>query len=147
MSRLVACSLIVLAAWMSGAGLAAADEACHHLSCTAGDCCQERVPGCKATWDEMKTKQPRYSMRCDHACTRSFDPWHAPRPECRCCPPCGDVIVKKRLYKTDGPEEVERVPKYEVAMIQAGPCECAACRRHEPDWWHPLRTLAWILPW
>lgn len=147
MRRLVACSLTVLAAWMSGAGLATADEACRQVSCTDGGCCQERVPACKATWDEIKTKQPRYSMRCDHACTRSFDPWHAPRPECRCCPPCGNVIVKKRLYKTDGPEEVERAPKYEVAMVPAGPCDCAACRGRDPDWWHPLQTLAWMLPW
>jgi hypothetical protein len=129
------------------AAIKAASCDCGHVSCTGAGGCQECVPACKATWDEKKTKKPNYSMKCEHACTRSFDPWHTPPPECRCSPPCGDVIVKKRLFKTDGPEEVERVPKYEVAMVPADPCECAACRRHEAGWWHPLRTLAWLLPW
>ena len=137
--------LILLAA--GPAAIEAAPCDCGHVSCTGAGGCSECVPACKATWDEKKTKQPRYSMTCEHACARSFDRWHAPRPECRRCPPCGDVIVKKRLYKTDGPEEVERVPKYEVAMVPADPCECTACRRHDPGWWHPLRTLAWLLPW
>jgi len=147
MRRVVRRSLIVLAAWMGGVGPATADDACRHVSCTDGDCCQGCVPACRATWDEKKTKKPKYSMKCEYACTRGFDPWHTPPPECSCSPPCGDVIVKKRLYKTDGPEQVERVPKYEVTMVPADPCECAACRRHDPDWWHPLRTLAWLLPW
>jgi len=83
-------------------------------------------PRCKASWDEAKTKQPRYAMKCEYACARARDSWHAPEPECRCSPPCGSVYVKKRLYKTEK-EKVERVPKYEVETVPATPCGCAAC--------------------
>lgn len=123
----------------------AADSCCSHPSGTGGPA---YVPACKATWDEKKSSNPWYSLKCEYACVRGFDSWHAPPPECRCSPPCGDVIVKKRLYKADGPEKVERVPKYEVQMVPAAPCGCAACRGHHGgDWLHPLRLLTACLPW
>lgn len=117
------------------------------ISCTGGPC-QACVPGCKAMWDEKKTTKPHYSLKYEYACVRGRDPWHAPAPECRCHPPCGEVIVKKRLYKTDGPEKVERVPKYDVRMVPAEPCGCADCGRdrHGPGW-DPVGWLAWMLPW
>ena len=122
----------------------------HAAGCVScmGDSCRACVPGCKATWDEKKTKKTNYSMKCELACVRGFDSWHAPPPECRCRPPCGDVIVKKRLYKADGAEKVERVPKYEVQMVPAEPCSCAACRRmHAVGGWNPFGWLAGLLPW
>jgi hypothetical protein len=146
MRRLSFTLLIVLAAGPAMTRAASCD--CGHVSCTGAGGCPECVPACKATWDEKKTKKPKYSIKCEHACTRGFDSWHAPPPECRCSPPCGDVIVKKRLYKADGEEKVERVPKYEVQMVSAEPCGCAACRRHDHSHaWDSLRSLTWLLPW
>ncbi len=86
------------------------------------------VPCCRGTWGEKKSKDPKYEIRCEYACARDRDPWHAPDSECRCHPPCGRVYVKKRLYKSDGEETVERVPTYEVEMVPADPCGCATCR-------------------
>lgn len=142
-------SFAVLLTLMIGpATAAAADGRCGHSSCTGTGGCAQCVPACKGTWDEAKTKKPKYSIKCDYACVRGFDPWHAPPPECRCGPPCGDVIVKKKLYKADGEEKADRVPKYEVAMVPAKPCECATCRGHgDSCWWHPLRLLAACVPW
>jgi hypothetical protein len=37
------------------------------------------------------------------------------------------VYVKKRLYKSDGEEKVERVPKYEVEMVPAQAPGCTGC--------------------
>jgi len=126
----------------------AATCGCGHVSCTGSGDCPECVPACTATWEEKKSTKPKYSIRCEYACTRGFDSWHAPDPECRCRPPCGDVLVKKRLYKADGPETVERVPKYDVHMVPAAPCGCDACReRDEPRWWHPVRMLTGMLAW
>jgi hypothetical protein len=108
---------------------------CRHGSCTS---CTgpDLQPRCKATWDEAKTKKPEYTMKCEYACARARDSWHAPEPECRCRPPCGTPYVKKRLYKTEQ-ETVERVPKYEVQMVCPDPCGCAACGgRH--GGWNPL---------
>lgn len=114
--------------------------------CTGG--CQECVPACSGTWDEKKTSKPVYSMKCEYACVRGRDPWHAPPPECRCHPPCGDVIVKKKFYKTDGSPTVERVPKYEVKMVPAEPCDCAAHRDAPgPCWWNPLALLPRLGAW
>ncbi|NDC54276.1 MAG: hypothetical protein EBZ74_08290 [Planctomycetia bacterium] len=142
-------SFVLLLALATAPGMIeAASCDCGHASCTGAGGCPECVPACTATWDEKKTKKPKYSLKCEYACVRGFDPWHAPPPECRCHPPCGDVIVKKRLYKADGKETVERVPKYEVRMVPAEPCGCAACRRHEAAcWWRPLATLGGLLPW
>lgn len=142
---------LILTIVMMGVGIAASvlrAADCGHVSCTDEAACPACVPACKATWDAAKSKKPKYSMKCEYACARGFDPWHAPPPECRCRPPCGDVIVKKRLYKADGPEKVERVPKYEVQMVPAEPCDCVACRgRDGTCWWHPLRLVAGWLSW
>ena len=151
MRRLTVFLLAGLTAGLSGFTTLASDPDCGHaagcVSCT-GDSCRGCVPGCKATWDEATTKKPQYSLKCEYACVRGRDSWHAPPPECRCRPPCGDVIVKKRLYKADGPEKKERVPKYEVQMVPAEPCGCAACRRHHTArGWDPVGWLASMLPW
>ena len=112
---------------------------CRHGSCTS---CTgpELRPRCTATWDEAKTKKPEYAMKSEYACARARDSWHAPDSECRCSPPGGAVYVKKRLYKTEGAEKVERVPKYEVQTVPAGPCGCAACGGSQRGW-DPLGLL------
>ena len=106
MRRLSFTLLIALAAGPAMTRAASCD--CGHVSCTGAGGCPECVPACKATWDEKTTNKPKYSITCEHACTRGFDSWHAPPPECRCSPPCGDVIVRKRLYKADGEEKMTR---------------------------------------
>ena len=143
--------LACLTMGLSGLTIPASEPACGPaagcVSCT-GESCRACVPGCKATWDEKKTKKTNYSMKCEYACVRGFDSWHAPAPMCRCKPPCADVIVKKKLYKADGAEKVERVPKYEVQMVPAEPCGCTACRRHHGAWgWDPIGWFASMLPW
>lgn len=113
-----------------------ATECTGHRNCTDVGC-QACVPACRATWDEAKTKKPAYSMTCEYACARGRDSWHAAEPECRCTPPCGHIYVKKRFYKTDGRETVEKVPKYDVKMVPA-PRDCTAgggC------WWNPFALL------
>lgn len=144
--RRLAHSVFLILVLMSPSSLTTAAECCcNQPSCAGGPAC---APACKATWDEKKSSKPKYSLKCEHACVRGFDSWHAPPPECRCNPPCGDVVVKKRLYKADGPEKVERVPKYEVRIVPAEACDCSACRAHRAaDWLHPLRLLAACLPW
>lgn len=62
--------------------------------------------------------------------------------ECRCSPPCGNVYVKKKLYKADGEEKVEKVPTYEVKMVPAEPCTCARCAG--VCWWNPLSVLHYL---
>jgi hypothetical protein len=113
----------------------AADLAEVYPGCTGPAACTSCAPACKATWDEKKSSKSKYSMKCEYACARDRDSWHAPPPECRPGPPCGAVYVKKRLYKVDGPEQVEKVPKYEVQMVPAEPCHCAACRGSGPLCW------------
>lgn len=108
--------------------------------CTGG--CRECVPVCRGSWEEKGSAKPQYSMKCEYAGTRAADAWHAPTPECRCHPPCGEVIVKKRIYKTDGPEQVERVPTYEVRMMPVEPCDSCTCGGdRQPCWWNPFALL------
>ncbi|MFM9058120.1 MAG: hypothetical protein ACKOSQ_03150 [Planctomycetaceae bacterium] len=127
------------------AGLVAArasDIAEVYPGCTGPRPCAACVPACKATWEEKKSSKPVYSMKCEYACARGRDSWHAPPPECRCRPPCGTPYVKKRLYKADGCEKVEREPKYEVVMVPAAPCDCPACRGCGPlGWLNPFRLF------
>lgn len=115
-----------------------AGDGCTHPGCTGGERC---VAGCRATWQEKKTTEPEYSLRCEYACARAWDPWHAPSPDCRCTPPAGAPYVKKRLYKTVGRERVERTPKYEVCVTPAEGCGCAACTRKPLCWWDPFGVL------
>ena len=139
---------LCLAAWLAlPLGVVGGDD--HHgcTNCTGITACQTCVPACTGTWDEKKSSKPTYSMKCEYACARGRDAWHAPPPECRCHPPCGTVIVKKKAYKTPGSEKVERVPNYEVKMVAAHPCDCSDCRGDEPlCWWNPLtlfRHASW----
>lgn len=136
------------------AGLLAAAivEQAAMAGCTGG--CGECVPACRGTWGEKKSSKPVYSMKCELACVRGGDSWHAPPPECRCHPPCGDVIVKKRFYKADGPEQVEWVPKYEVAMVPVEPprercdhCAATAGRSTQQGWWSPFDFLHRCAAW
>jgi hypothetical protein len=135
--------IVFLAAMIPGN---AADCGCGHVSCSGSASCPVCVPACKATWGEAKTRKPRYSMEFEYACVRDRAPWRSPPTECRCSPPCGKVIVKKRLYKADGTEGVERVPKYEVEMVPVEPCHCSSCTGRSPlCWWNPAHWIAALL--
>ena len=104
-------------------------------------------PACTATWHEEKTTKPAYSMKCEYACARARDSWHAPPPECRCCPPAGAAYVKKRLYKSEGKTRVERVPKYESTTAGAGDgCVCTGCTGDGPAVVVPPFPVAEALP-
>lgn len=133
----------VLALVAAVASVCGADGPGDHGSCVtctgSGPCCE---PRCKAEWGEAKTKKPTFSIKCEYACARGRDSWHAPDPDCRCRPPCGEIYVKKRLYKTEGEEKIERVPKYEVEMVAAEPCGCRSCRGCGSAWWNPLEWPA-----
>jgi len=143
--------IAALAAGLLAGGLTArALAGC--TGCTGG--CRECVPACRGSWDQKKSSKPVYSMTCEYACARSRDPWHSLPPECRCRPPCGTVIVKKRFFKSEGPERVERVPKYEVAMVPVDP-PCAARGHDSPScdrsaaggWWRPFDFLSRCAAW
>lgn len=110
--------------------------------CADPAACAACVPACKATWAEVKTKQPAYSMKCEYACARGYDCWCAKEPDCRCSPPCGQVIVKKRIYKAEDEEKVEKVPEYEVVSAPAEPCSCARCRG--VCFWNPFSVLHYL---
>jgi hypothetical protein len=135
----------VIALGLAGAGLA--DHGC--TSCTDAGPCARCVPACSGTWDDKKSPgKPTYSMKCEYACVRGREPWHVPPPECRCHPPCGDIIVKKKVFKVPGPEKEERVPKYEVRMVPEPPCDCDhGCRHEGLCWWNPLTVFARLKPW
>ncbi len=141
-------SFMLLAALGLTACLAAshaADCACGQrrcTTCTDQAACQPCVPTCKSSWDEVKTKEPKYSMKREYACARAAECFCTGPAECRCSPPCGDVFIKKKLYKADGEEKVEKVPKYEVKMVPAEPCDCAACSG--VCWWNPLSVLHYL---
>lgn len=129
---------VVIAAGLGGALHAVAAGP----SCTGGGTACE--PRCRATWGDKKKKDTDYEIRCEYACARGRDPWHAPEPECRCRPPCGRVYVKKRFYKSEGKETVERVPEYEVEMVSPQPCGCGACAGGGQRAWDPLGILAFL---
>ena len=120
-------------------------------SASAADCgcaggrrgdCEASVPACRSTWDEKKTRKPSYSLKCEYACGRAAESW-CRGGDCRCSPPCGSVYVKKKLYKQPGEEKVEKVPKYEVEMVPAEPCDCPRCCG--VCWWNPLSVLHYLL--
>jgi hypothetical protein len=113
------------------------------LNCTDPAVCASCGPACKATWDEVKTRKPAYSIKCEYASARDYDCWCAEEPECRCSPPCGKVIVKKRFYKAEGEEKVEKVPNYEVVSAPTEPCDCARCQG--VCFWNPLAVLHYLL--
>jgi hypothetical protein len=124
----------------------AADCACgrrHCANCTDPTACEPCVPACTSSWDEAKTKKPKYTMQCDYACARAAECFCTGSAECRCSPPCGTVYVKKKLYKADGEEKVEKVPQYEVRMVPAEPCDCARCAG--VCWWNPLSVLHYLV--
>lgn len=124
------------------AGLTAGD---HGHSCTGGtDGCE---PRCRGTWHDEKKKEPAYDIRCEYACARGRDSWHAPDPECRCRPPCGQVYVKKRLYKSEGEERVERVPRYDVIIVPVERCGCVGCRGGGSGCWDPFGILSFLQRW
>lgn len=145
--RLLVCLLACLG--VSGvaclATVQAGDPACGRhegAACTAAGAGGPCEPACKASWDEKKTKKTAYEIRCEYACARGRDGWHAPDPECRCRPPCGRVYVKKRLYTSEGKETVERVPKYEVETVPAHPVGCTGGCGDRPSAWDPLGLMS-----
>lgn len=139
MRRIALAGLMGLALAMGLEYGRAGDHGCCGPSCTDTGVRHRCMPACVATWEEQKSKDTDYTMKCEYACARARESWHAPEPECRCSPPCGTIYVKKRLYKEPGEEKVERVPKYDVCMI-AEPC--SRCGGHdEICWWNPLRLL------
>ena len=145
-NHLLASALLATLAAAAVAAVATSRARAGCAGCTGG--CQECVPVCSGIWDEKKSSKPVYSMKCEHACVRGRDAWHAPPPECRCHPPCGEVIVKKKFYKTDGPEKVERVPKYEVKMVPTEPCDATPCRDDSRlCWWNPVALLHRCTSW
>ena len=133
-----------LGMWLASSHAADCDcgrNSCTH--CTDAEACQPCVPVCKSSWDEKKTKNPKYEMKCEYDCDRAHECWCTGPAECRCSPPRGNVFVKKRLYKSDGEEKVEKVPKYEVQSVPAEPCDCARCS--PLCWWNPLSLLHFCL--
>ena len=113
--------------------------------CTGCDQCS--VPACQSSWTEKKTKKPKYSMKCDYACERAHECWCTGPEACRCSPPCGKVFVKKKLFKEET-EKVEKVPKYEVKMVPAAPCNQPDCKEcHRLCWWDPLGLFSCFRGW
>ena len=133
-----------LAACLTASG--AADCTCDGPRCTnctnhaASPPCE---PACKSSWDEKKSTKTKYTMTCEPACARAAECFCTEPAECRCSPPCGQIYTKKRLYKQPGEETVEKVPKYEVKMVPAEPCDCARCSG--VCWWNPLSVLHYLV--
>ena len=135
-------SMMLLATLGLAACLAAADAAdccCEKPACTDCNPCPEGVPTCKSSWDDKKTKKTKYTMKCEPACARAAECFCTGPAECRCSPPCGRVYTKKKLYKQPGKETVEKVPKYEVKMVPAAPCDSNHCC--DVCWWNPLSVF------
>ena len=101
-----------------GEKTAAEGKGCGKPGCTS---CLPQVATCKAKWEDKKTKKATFTQKCDFECSRPWEPYH----QGNCCEekttPCGDVHMKKKLFKTEE-EKVERVLKYEVVMKPAAPC-------------------------
>jgi hypothetical protein len=112
-------------------------------TCTDAAACRSCEPACKSSWDKNKTKKPKYSMACEFSGARATECFCTGPAECRCNPPRGTVVITKKLYKTAGEEEVEKVPKYEVQMVPADPCDCAHCSG--VCWWNPLSILHYLV--
>jgi len=124
----------------------AADCGCsspHSTNLTDHAACQPCEPACKSSWDEKKTKKTKYTMTCEPACARAAECFCNGPAECRCNPPCGNTYTKKKLFKQPGEEKVEKVPKYEVKMVPAGPCDCARCEG--VCWWNPLSVFHYLV--
>jgi hypothetical protein len=117
------------------------DESC--TNCTDHAACQPCKPACKSSWGEAKTNDPKYTLTCEPACARAAECFCTGPAECRCSPPCGSIYTKKKLYKQPGEEKVEKVPKYEVKMVPAEPCDCARCSG--VCWWNPLSVLSYLV--
>ena len=112
-------------------------------NCTDHTACQPCEPACQSSWEEKKTKETKYTMTCEPACARAAECFCTGPAECRCSPPCVRIYTKKKLYKQQGEEKVEKVPKYEVKMVPAAPCDCARCS--DVCWWNPLSVLHYLV--
>jgi hypothetical protein len=124
----------------------AADCACGGPTwrdCTEQAACRPCEPACKSSWGEAKTNDPKYTLTCEPACARAAECFCTGPTECRCSPPCGSIYTKKKLYKQPGEEKVAKVPKYEVKMVPAEPCDCARCSG--VCWWNPLSVLHYLV--
>ena len=140
-------------ALITAMGLTACPAASHAVDRTCGDqncttcadhtACHSCAPACKSSWGEAKTNDPKYTLKCEPACARAAECFCTGPAECRCSPPCGSIYTKKKLYKQPGEEKVEKVPKYEVKMVPAEPCDCARCSG--VCWWNPLSVLHYLV--
>ena len=78
-------------------------------ACTKHRCddCPECVPVCTPRYEDKKVKTPRYDVKCSWECVPGREPWHEDSCDPEHNPPCADVRIKKKLYKTEI-EEVEK---------------------------------------
>ena len=139
-SRQFAIAIVALAVASLAAASWAATCGCGHTSCTGAGPCPQCVPACKSSWEEKKVKTPKYSVKCDYMCERAHESWHTGPTECRCRPPCGEVFIKKKVFKTEE-EKVEKVPKYEVKMVPA-PCQHCSKQPCCCPGWHAICNAA-----
>jgi hypothetical protein len=114
------------------------------------------IPTCKSSWDEKKTREAVYSMKCDSKCERAAGPMRCSHSclhkgdcceECPASAPCGVPFPRKKLFKEET-EKVEKIPKYEVVMVPPPPCQCCereSCCERATDFLH--RTLARLCWW
>ncbi len=124
----------------------AADCTCGSQRCTNGTdhtARQPCEPACQSSWEEKKTRETKYTLTCEPACARAAECFCTGPAECRCSPPCVRIYTKKKLYKQPGEEKVEKVPKYEVKMVPAEPCDCARCSG--VCWWNPFSVFHYLV--
>jgi len=145
--RQLCLTLLAIAGLAACAGISsAADCDCgrpNRANCTNDTASLSCEPSCKSSWDEKKTTKTKYTIACEPACARAAECFCTGPAECRCSPPCGRIYTKKKLYKQPGEEKVEKVPKYEVKMVPAEPCDCARCEG--VCWWNPLSVLHYLV--
>ena len=109
-------------------------------ACTKHRCddCPECVPVCTPRYEDKKVKTPRYDVKCSWECVPGREPWHEDSCDPEHNPPCGDVRIKKKLYKTEI-EEVEKKLVYgEVQWTHAQPCR--HCEHKPCSCWHELHA-------
>ena len=145
--RQMCATLLAIAGLAACVGISsAADCACggpNGENGTNDTACLSCEPACKPSWDEKKTTKTKYTIKCEPACARAAECFCTGPAECRCSPPCGHIYTKKKLFKQPGEETVEKVPKYEVRMVPAGPCDCVRCAG--VCWWNPLAVLHYLV--
>jgi len=96
------------------------------------------VPVCTPRYEDKKIKKPQYDVKCSWECVPGREPWHENSCDPEHNPPCGDVRIKKKLYKTEI-EEIEKKLVYgEVKWVHTQPCR--HCEQKPCSCWHDLRA-------